>query len=164
MEGGPIGFRAASFTWGANSGDTSLQRRQFCLTIEDEVFFKRGCINLIIGQTGCGKTSMLMALLGEMHYIPLNPSSLVNLPRDKGIAYHAQESWVLNETIKVSILTTLEFLRLNSVVIQDNILFGSQFDSERYAKVIKQCALERDLDLFEAGDETEVGERGVTLR
>jgi len=26
-----------------------------------------------------------------------------------------------------------------------------------------QCALERDLDLFEAGDETEVGERGLTL-
>ena len=29
--------------------------------------------------------------------------------------------------------------------------------------VIRQCALERDLSLFDAGDETEVGERGVTL-
>ena len=30
--------------------------------------------------------------------------------------------------------------------------------------VIKQCGLERDLSLWEAGDQTEVGERGVTLR
>lgn len=30
--------------------------------------------------------------------------------------------------------------------------------------VIKQCALERDLTLFEAGDATEIGEKGVTLR
>ncbi|KAI0085657.1 multidrug resistance-associated ABC transporter [Irpex rosettiformis] len=141
----PIGFRAASFTWNVDSDSTFSRRRKFRLTIENEVIFKRGKTNLIVGQTGCGKTSMLMALLGEMHYIPLDTTSLVSLPRDKGIAYHAQESWVLNETIK------------------NNILFGSPFDSERYAKVIKQCALERDLDLFEVGDETEVGERGVTL-
>jgi len=30
--------------------------------------------------------------------------------------------------------------------------------------VILQCALERDLSLFEAGDKTEVGEKGLTLR
>lgn len=32
------------------------------------------------------------------------------------------------------------------------------------SKVIKQCALERDLGLFDAGDQTEVGEKGITLR
>ena len=30
--------------------------------------------------------------------------------------------------------------------------------------VLKQCALERDLTLFDAGDQTEVGEKGITLR
>jgi hypothetical protein len=30
--------------------------------------------------------------------------------------------------------------------------------------VIRQCALESDLLLFKAGDMTEVGERGITLR
>jgi ABC-type multidrug transport system fused ATPase/permease subunit len=29
--------------------------------------------------------------------------------------------------------------------------------------VIHQCALKRDLTLFEAGDQTEVGEKGLTL-
>ena len=56
--------------------------------------------------------------------------------------------------------------------LQENILFGSEFDETRYNKgmslavlkrvyshappnsVIKQCALERDLSLFAAGDST----------
>lgn len=71
------------------------------LGIEDEVFFQRGKINLIIGPTGAGKTSLLMALLGEMHYIPQGPDSFVNLPRAGGVAYAAQESWVQSDTIKV---------------------------------------------------------------
>ena len=45
-----------------------------------------------------------MALLGEMHYIPSGPESYVQLPRDGGVAYAAQESWVQNETIRVRAL------------------------------------------------------------
>lgn len=30
--------------------------------------------------------------------------------------------------------------------------------------VLTQCALDKDLELFEAGDDTEVGEKGITLR
>ncbi|KAI0782159.1 P-loop containing nucleoside triphosphate hydrolase protein [Abortiporus biennis] len=149
-----IGIRSASFTWTAageileastSSDSPSLGHRNFVLRIEDELLFQRGCVNLVIGQTGCGKTSLLMALLGEMHYIPTGPDSYVNLPRSKGVAYHAQESWVLNDTIK------------------NNILFGSPYEEERYNAVIEQCALQRDLELFAAGDETEVGEKGITL-
>lgn len=36
-----------------------------------------------------------------MHYTRLGPQAAVTLPREKGVAYHAQESWVLNETIRV---------------------------------------------------------------
>ncbi|RPD55442.1 P-loop containing nucleoside triphosphate hydrolase protein [Lentinus tigrinus ALCF2SS1-7] len=145
-----IGIRHASFTWAADSASVAItpggtRRRTFALNIEDEVFFQRGKINLIVGPTGAGKTSLLMALLGEMHYIPQGPDSFVNLPRGGGVAYAAQESWVQNDTIK------------------NNIVFGSQFDEVRYNKVLDQCALRRDLELFDAGDETEVGEKGLTL-
>lgn len=54
-----------------------------------------------MGGTGSGKTSMLMALLSEMHFIPSGPDSWFNLPKDNGVAYAAQESWVQNATIKV---------------------------------------------------------------
>ncbi|KIK00806.1 hypothetical protein K443DRAFT_122663 [Laccaria amethystina LaAM-08-1] len=81
---------------------------------------------------------------GTINLITAPPTR--NAFRSWGVAYAAQESWVQNETIR------------------NNILFGTPFDEIRYNKVIKQCAFERDLELFEAGDETEVGERGLTLR
>ncbi|KAI0080055.1 P-loop containing nucleoside triphosphate hydrolase protein [Panus rudis PR-1116 ss-1] len=141
---GRIGIRQAHFTWSADMARCSTHN--FVLRIDDELFFKKGCINLIVGKTGSGKTSLLMALLGELHHIPLTSSSIVSLPREEGIAYHPQESWVLNETIR------------------DNILFGASYDEKRYNAVIEQCALRYDLNLFSAGDKTEVGEKGITLR
>ena len=47
-----------------------------------------------------------MALLGEMYYRAHGASSWYNLPREDGIAYAAQESWVLNETIRVRFLVS----------------------------------------------------------
>lgn len=101
-----IGIKDADFTWDRDDVGTIAQR--FKLSIKGEVIFHPGKINLIIGQSGSGKTSMLMALLGEMHYHALSPSSFVNLPRSDGVAYHAQESWILNETIRVC-FTSHEF-------------------------------------------------------
>ena len=48
--------------------------------------------------------------------------------------------------------------------MQNNIIFGAPWDEERYKKVLYQCALERDLQLFDAGDNTEVGEKGRFLQ
>lgn len=64
-----VGIRQTSFTWTneETDGDVTPGRRSFRLRIDDEVFFKQGCINLVIGQTGTGKTSLLMALLGETY-------------------------------------------------------------------------------------------------
>ncbi|KAL7281057.1 hypothetical protein ACG7TL_004359 [Trametes sanguinea] len=144
-----LGIRKTSFTWTNDAGTPASSGRgsgrKFVLRIDDELLFKRGCVNLVVGHTGSGKTSLLMALLGEMHAEPMGPESFVSLPRDGGVAYAAQESWVLSDTIR------------------NNILFGAPYDEVRYAKVTKQCALERDLSLFEAGDKTEVGEKGITL-
>ncbi|RXW15228.1 hypothetical protein EST38_g10627 [Candolleomyces aberdarensis] len=94
-----------------------------------------GKINLVVGPTGSGKTSLLMALLGEMHFAPSEPDSLFSLPhaRAGGVAFAVQESWVQNETIR------------------ENILLHSAYDEERYKKaVLHQCALEPDHELFEA--------------
>ncbi|KAK7035939.1 P-loop containing nucleoside triphosphate hydrolase protein [Favolaschia claudopus] len=137
-----IGFGNATFSWSMN--DTTNDRR-FIVRIDDHLVFKKNCINLIVGPTGSGKTSILMALLGEMHFIPTSRDSWFNLPRDAGVAYAAQQSWVQNATIRA------------------NIVFGSPFDSERYNKVIYQCGLEQDLSMFEAGDLQEIGEGGATL-
>ncbi|KAI0758967.1 P-loop containing nucleoside triphosphate hydrolase protein [Fomes fomentarius] len=145
-----LGIRRAAFSWANDSATQAVtpggtRRRTFLLQVDDEVIFRRGKLNLVVGPTGAGKTSLLMALLGEMHYIPAGPGSFVNLPRAGGVAYAAQESWVQNDTIR------------------NNIVFGAPFDEVRYKKVLTQCALKRDLELFDAGDQTEVGEKGITL-
>ena len=47
--------------------------------------------------------------------------------------------------------------------IQENILFGSPMDSHRYQEVLRKCSLIKDLEMLPVGDQTEIGERGVTL-
>ena len=98
-----IGFGKSTYSWSsaASDGASTPSKQPFRLHIDNELVFKKGAFNLIIGPTGSGKTSMLMALLGEMHYIPSGPESWKNLPREGGVAYAAQESWVQNDTIKV---------------------------------------------------------------
>lgn len=66
-----IGFHDATFAWSSDvEGSLTPSKRKFSLRIEDELIFERGRINLIIGPTGSGKTSLLMALLGEFHVPP----------------------------------------------------------------------------------------------
>jgi ABC-type multidrug transport system fused ATPase/permease subunit len=52
---------------------------------------------------------------------------------------------------------------LMSATIRDNILFGEEYDEERYYKVVQACALLKDLDTMEYGDNTLTGEKGVNL-
>ncbi|RPB26876.1 hypothetical protein L211DRAFT_804498 [Terfezia boudieri ATCC MYA-4762] len=151
-----IGFKNGTFTWGAKSsangtGSTSA------FTLRDlNVNFVPGKLNIIAGPTGSGKTSMLMALLGEMTllegrvYLPGSHSreDLYTSP-DTGltesVAYCAQQAWLVNDTIKA------------------NILFASPYNEQRYHEVLIACSLERDLEILDAGDETEVGEKGISL-
>ena len=47
--------------------------------------------------------------------------------------------------------------------IQENILFGSPMNNKRYKNVLRVCSLEKDLEILEHGDQTEIGERGLNL-
>ena len=102
-----IGFCNASFTWTTSNRASTPGRRNFTLRIDGDLFFQRNKINLVVGPTGSGKTSLLMALLGEMHSQCAGPESWFNLPRVEGVAYCAQEPWVQNETIKVDLFLDL---------------------------------------------------------
>ncbi|KZT60623.1 P-loop containing nucleoside triphosphate hydrolase protein [Calocera cornea HHB12733] len=140
-----IGFHQATFSWRDPQDDLILPSQRTFLLHLDNLLFEHGAINLIVGPTGCGKTSILMSLLGEMHFIPQSADAWFSLPREGGVAYAAQESWVQNDTIK------------------ENIIFGSPYEESRYRTVLYECVLEPDLALFTAGDNTEVGEKGLTL-
>lgn len=63
--------------------------------------------------------------VGEMHFIPLANDSWYHLPRTGGVSYAAQESWVQNETIRVSISQYCEFTSISVVagqyIVRDSI-------------------------------------------
>eukprot|EP00250_Pteridium_aquilinum_P016152 c22966_g1_i1 orf=444-4313(+) len=93
----------------------------------------------IVGTVGAGKSSLLAALLGEMPKV--NGSVEVH----GTTAYVPQTAWIQSGTV------------------QENILFGLPMDRAKYQRTIKACALEQDIRLFEFGDQTEIGERGINL-
>ena len=150
-----IGFDKATLTWGGKDAQKADGHTAFRM-IDMDIRFMVGRLNIIVGPTGSGKTSLLMALLGEMTlvqgsvYLP-GGQSRETLREDpdthltESIAYCAQQAWLANDTIK------------------QNILFAAPLDESRYRSVIAACALERDLEILDGGDSTLVGEKGITL-
>ena len=150
-----IGFKNATLSWGTRDAQDPKGQSTFRM-IDMDLRFRVGRLNIIVGPTGSGKTSLLMALLGEMTlvqgavFLP-GGHSREELRKDpetglsESIAYCAQQAWLANDTIK------------------QNILFASPFEESRYKSVISACALERDLEILDKGDSTLVGEKGITL-
>ncbi|XP_058060768.1 uncharacterized protein LOC131211356 [Anopheles bellator] len=98
-----------------------------------------GKLCVLVGQVGSGKSTMLQVLLGELE---LDEGSV---EIDGTISYAAQEPWLFEGSVR------------------NNILFMEPYDERRYLQVVRVCALERDFELFPHGDQTIVGERGISL-
>ncbi|VDM94999.1 unnamed protein product [Thelazia callipaeda] len=52
---------------------------------------------------------------------------------------------------------------IQNLSLMDNVLFGTPIDPKRYDTVINACALKPDLATLLAGDQTEIGEKGINL-
>ncbi|XP_053575092.1 ATP-binding cassette sub-family C member 9 isoform X2 [Bombina bombina] len=134
-----------------------------------EIQIPTGDLTMIVGQVGCGKSSLLLAILGEMqtlkgtvcwNKIPegeLTPNGCTSVSESdaacdadgsknrNSVAYAGQKPWLLNATV------------------EENITFGSPFIKQRYKTVTDACSLQPDIDLLPFGDQTEIGERGINL-
>ncbi|ORZ26833.1 P-loop containing nucleoside triphosphate hydrolase protein [Catenaria anguillulae PL171] len=99
----------------------------------------KGQLLAIVGQVGSGKSNLLAGIVGEMRRV----GGEVKIAGS--MAYCPQQPWMQNATVR------------------DNILFGKPFDELKYQRVIKQAALERDMDQLQYGDTTEIGEKGINL-
>jgi len=101
---------------------------------------KRGEVLAVVGEVASGKSSLIQGVLGDIK------SSDDTIVATRGsIAFADQSPFILSCTVR------------------DNILFGSAFDEERYERVLDACCLRPDLQMWPAGDLTEIGERGVTM-
>uniref|UniRef100_A0A8C9X4M1 ATP-binding cassette, sub-family C (CFTR/MRP), member 8 n=1 Tax=Sander lucioperca TaxID=283035 RepID=A0A8C9X4M1_SANLU len=115
-----------------------------------------GKLTMIVGQVGCGKSSLLLAALGEMQRVSgtvtwnRSVSSSLKSPSPKrkkrgAVAYASQKPWLLNATLV------------------ENITFEMPMIKPRYNAVIEACSLQPDIDILPQGDQTEIGERGIIL-
>eukprot|EP01028_Stygiella_incarcerata_P007998 TRINITY_DN335_c0_g4_i1.p1 TRINITY_DN335_c0_g4~~TRINITY_DN335_c0_g4_i1.p1 ORF type:complete len:1380 (-),score=414.43 TRINITY_DN335_c0_g4_i1:928-5067(-) len=129
LEDEEIAVRKGSFEW---DEQTKLENI--------DVSFKKGKMTVIVGHVGCGKSSLLSALLGEM--VQTHGSVL---RQRVTYGFVPQQAFIMNGTVK------------------ENIIFGKPFDIGRYEMAIRVCSLERDLEVLPAGDETEIGEKGINL-
>ena len=48
---------------------------------------------------------------------------------------------------------------IQNATVRDNILFGKAYNERLYKSTLKACALETDLEILPAGDQTEIGEK-----
>ncbi|XP_051774742.1 ATP-binding cassette sub-family C member 3 isoform X3 [Erpetoichthys calabaricus] len=98
-----------------------------------------GSLVAVVGHVGCGKSSLISALLGEME-------KLEGKVAIKGsVAYVPQQAWIQNATLR------------------DNILFGHPYNEQKYRRVLEACSLLTDLEVLPGGDQTEIGEKGINL-
>ncbi|GIQ81806.1 hypothetical protein KIPB_002827, partial [Kipferlia bialata] len=104
---------------------------------------------VVRGVVGSGKTSLLAALAGEMAVqtspTPESDPSCPPITVQGGIAVVGQNPFLLNATLR------------------DNITFGHTYDEKRYNRVLDLSCLIPDIKQLSAGDQTEIGERGINL-
>nr|XP_054924565.1 ATP-binding cassette sub-family C member 2-like [Dermacentor andersoni] len=119
-----------TFAWKElDYGKTEADLNDINLSVEP------GSLVGIVGFVGSGKSSLLAAILGDMHRI----SGKVTYTGT--IAFAPQLPYVHNMTVR------------------DNILYGKAMDGVFYEKVIRSCQLTNDMNKLQAGDMTEVGEK-----
>ncbi|KFZ64379.1 Canalicular multispecific organic anion transporter 2, partial [Antrostomus carolinensis] len=128
--GNAISVTNATFSWG----------KELKPSLKDiNLLVPSGALVAVVGHVGCGKSSLVSALLGEME-------KLEGEVAVKGsVAYVPQQAWIQNATLK------------------DNILFGQAPNEQKYQNVLEACALKTDLEVLPGGDQTEIGEKGINL-
>lgn len=99
----------------------------------------KGELSCIVGRVGAGKSSFLQTMLGDLYKIK---GEVVMRGHS---AYVAQSPWVMNASVR------------------ENIVFGYRWDPLFYERTVKACALKEDFASLPDGDQTEVGERGISL-
>ncbi|NWZ27832.1 MRP3 protein, partial [Asarcornis scutulata] len=125
-----ICVKNATFSWGK---DLKPSLKDINLLVPS------GALVAVVGHVGCGKSSLVSALLGEMEKLEGDVAV-------KGsVAYVPQQAWIQNATLK------------------DNILFGQAPNEQKYQNVLEACALKTDLEVLPGGDQTEIGEKGINL-
>ena len=157
IDGDSISFKNATVAW--PSDEPEEEENRFLLR-NVNIEFPKHELSVVSGKTGSGKSLLLASILGECDVL----DGTLTVPRAPPPAerYDAQankSNWI----IPGSIAFVSQIPWIENATIKDNILFGLPEDEDRYLKVKKACALEKDLDMLEDGELTDIGHNGINL-
>ncbi|XP_043913166.1 multidrug resistance-associated protein 5-like [Protopterus annectens] len=100
---------------------------------------QKGKLIGICGRTGSGKSSLISAILGQMHL--MEGTIAVN----GSFAYSTQQAWILNMSVR------------------ENIILGKDYNEGKYKEVLEACCLALDISVLPQKDMTEIRDQGSTL-
>lgn len=120
-----------------------------------DLTLQRGCVTMIVGPVGSGKSSLLSAILGEMKLS--TDGTCVRAP-DATVAYCAQRAWIVAASVKANVT-----IAGRNGHHEKNYKQPKSMDYELYARAVETCLLIDDMIGWAGYDETEIGERGVSI-
>ncbi|KAK6453841.1 P-loop containing nucleoside triphosphate hydrolase protein [Scheffersomyces xylosifermentans] len=140
-----VNIKNTSFLWSrGNYRDSEVDSSKYALrNINFSV--KKGEMSCVVGKVGSGKSSLLYSLLGQLITVKGEGEQEPIIDIFGKVAYCAQQPWIMNASVK------------------ENILFGCRYEKEFYEITIEACQLLPDLEVLPDGDDTQVGEKGVSL-
>ena len=103
-----------------------------------------GQLCMVCGKVGSGKSSLVSAILGEMHS---QTDSVIEM--HGSVAYVPQSPWILNKSVR------------QNVVLQADQ--AASVNEARYQDSLVATELINDLHILPAGDQTEIGEKGINI-
>ena len=153
-KGGSVELTDGDFLWSgsvpAGDGGDGAARQGIPALRDAGVSAGPGEVVAVVGEVGSGKTALCKSLIGEL--VPAAP------PRSDGtgdakplvdvrgsVAYCAQEAWLPKGTIR------------------DSVVFGREYDEEKYNRAIYSAGLDKDMKLGVLSHDTDVGEGGSSL-
>ncbi len=115
---------------------------------------KKGEFVAVVGGVGAGKSTLINSILGEGR--PLTGTELAV----KGtLGTFVQSPFILNDTVRNNILFGHAPISKNGSKGGG----GEAIDEERYKLAVEVSSLKHDFSLLPHGDQTEIGEKGITL-
>ncbi len=156
----PAGSNGGSV--GPSAAPTPAHTPKAAFVLSDlNLHFPKDRLSLICGKLGSGKSLLLQGLLGEADLLAgqiICPRSAPNGMSDYG-ATIKEEDWIVPGTTAYA----SQVAWLMNATIKDNVLMGTPFVAQRYEDVLVACSLKSDLAIMDDGDETSVGDKGITL-
>ncbi|KAI6782255.1 Leucinostatins biosynthesis cluster protein H [Emericellopsis cladophorae] len=126
------------------------------IVISSPLRITRNTLTVIMGPVGCGKSSLLRALLGE-----LSVQGEVSVGCAGPIAFCEQSPWLPNETVHQLVTGRLPSDTGDKSTVDVSSKLSD--DDDWYRTVLRACRLERDIETWPRGEETRVGSKGITM-